>query len=287
MVNPCPLPVFYWWQWHPLVGTFIGILGGLGIIVPWLRPLEKMGRTEKAVWTLVMILLVLLEIRTLYLDRDEHDAEQAQARCEQIEHFGQIADGLERAIANSKQQFDVTVNKADKIFDKTQEAANLAKDGVLELTGADSYMVIYPHGELLGGMPLEGKFDLLNVAEGKHPIWDGRICMKEGSLADPDNLYKSAQEFDLKPVVPTNLAGFGKSIQPSKTEVTSYNFGVSSRGPLTEEELDVQFDTKTNRWEYRLEIWEPQPFKTTPKPSVLLKKIDWTPIPYPRIMQLK
>ena len=80
-------------------------------------------------------------------------------------------------------------------------------------------MVIYPHGELLNGKPLEGKFDLLNVAEGKHPIWDGRIFMKEGSLADPDNLYKSGQEFDLKPVVPNNLAGFGKSIQPSRTEV--------------------------------------------------------------------
>ncbi len=34
--NPCPLPVYQWWQSYPPVGTFIGILGGLGVIVPWL-----------------------------------------------------------------------------------------------------------------------------------------------------------------------------------------------------------------------------------------------------------
>ena len=60
--------------------------GLLGVIVPWL--FERMGRTKKAIWTLVMFALVYGEIRTLYLDRDQHDREQAQANCEQIERFG-------------------------------------------------------------------------------------------------------------------------------------------------------------------------------------------------------
>ena len=36
MVDPCPLFAPPWWQWHPPVGTYIGILGVLGVIVPWL-----------------------------------------------------------------------------------------------------------------------------------------------------------------------------------------------------------------------------------------------------------
>jgi hypothetical protein len=250
-------------------GVSIGLLAGAAGIMS-VRP--KMHPSERFAWVAVLVTFTVLEM--LAIGRADKAAEAT--RNSQNAAFNAIAEGLKTAISQSKEQYGATITHVDNVLTKTQETADLAKDGVLELTGADSYMVIYPHGELLNGKPLEGKFDLLNVAQGKHPIWDGRIFMKEGSLSDPDNLYKVTQEFDLKPIMPTSLAGFGKSIQPPKTGVTSYNFSVASRGPLTEEELNIQFNPKANRWEYKYEILEPQPFK-----------IDWTPIPYPRIVQLR
>ena len=78
MIDPCPVISQPWWHWHPPVGSWIAVLALLGVIVPWLfRPPEKMGRGEKAIWTFVMLAFFYLELRTLYLDRDEHDGEQA------------------------------------------------------------------------------------------------------------------------------------------------------------------------------------------------------------------
>jgi hypothetical protein len=84
------------WQWHPLVGVCIAALGLLGVLVPLIR--EKIGRREKAAWTLLLLALLLYEIKSVYQDRNEHDREQAALRTEQLAEFNRIADGMERSI---------------------------------------------------------------------------------------------------------------------------------------------------------------------------------------------
>lgn len=50
-MTPCPVFMAHWWQLHPPVGVFIGILGVLGVVVPWLfRPLDKMGIGKRIGW---------------------------------------------------------------------------------------------------------------------------------------------------------------------------------------------------------------------------------------------
>ena len=116
---PCPEIISPWWQWHPPVGVFIAVLAVLGVIVPWVfRPPEKMGRGEKAIWTIIMFLLLWLELRTLYLDRDEHDREQALARCQQLESFKKIANGIDTAISDSTAQFKATMDGVKGILTK-------------------------------------------------------------------------------------------------------------------------------------------------------------------------
>jgi hypothetical protein len=66
------------WHWHPPVGVWIGVLGLLGVVVPLFRDISKIGKPEKAVWTFVLFALLLLEIKTVYQDRNEDDAEQAE-----------------------------------------------------------------------------------------------------------------------------------------------------------------------------------------------------------------
>lgn len=41
-------------SWYPPVGVFIAILGVLGIGVPLVKDLAKMGKWERAFWTFVM-----------------------------------------------------------------------------------------------------------------------------------------------------------------------------------------------------------------------------------------
>ncbi|HEV2132988.1 MAG TPA: hypothetical protein VGR47_01870 [Terracidiphilus sp.] len=156
IIDPCPIYVPHWWQWYPPVGTFIGILAGLGVLVPWLfRTPDQMKRTEKAVWTLVMFALVLLEIRSLYLDRDQHDREQAQARCEQIERFGQIAAGIRQSVAQSEKQYESTIGQVQGVLSTTQSVAKLAKENLESVTGARSFPYVVP----FTGIP-PAKFDV-------------------------------------------------------------------------------------------------------------------------------
>ncbi len=125
---PCPavIPV----SWHLSVGVGIGILGFLGVVVPLVR--DKIGRWEKAVWVAVMALLLCLELRSIRLDQDQHDREQAFAACEQLNQFQKIADTLQSAIAASQAQFqstmagiNTTLGTANRTLIQTQPRASI------------------------------------------------------------------------------------------------------------------------------------------------------------------
>jgi hypothetical protein len=101
---------------YPPVGVFIGVLGLLGIFVPLVRDLAKMGKWEKACWTAVIFALLLLEIKSIYYDRNEHDAQQAAARKEQLDQFNNIAGRIDTAIKDSSDQFKQTMGKTDTLI---------------------------------------------------------------------------------------------------------------------------------------------------------------------------
>jgi hypothetical protein len=119
MIDPCPVPIHDWWYWHPPVGSWIAVLAVLGVLVPLYRQWDAISRREKAIWTAMMFALVGFELWGLHLDRDEHDAEQSQARCEQIERFGQIASELEASIKESEKQFALTSTGLGKTLQAT------------------------------------------------------------------------------------------------------------------------------------------------------------------------
>jgi hypothetical protein len=104
------------WQWHPPIGVIIALLAVVGVLVPWFR--GEAGKSEKAFWTFLMFLCVGLEIRTIYLDQAQHDREQTLARCQQLESFQKIADGIDTATSNSSAQFVATMTNMGKILTK-------------------------------------------------------------------------------------------------------------------------------------------------------------------------
>jgi hypothetical protein len=110
------------WSWHPPVGIYISILALLGVLVPLFRDWGEIGKREKAVWTAVMFLLVILEIKSIYQDRNEHDREQADARKEQLANFGTIANGINNSITASQTQFQATMDRLQTAVKSSEEA---------------------------------------------------------------------------------------------------------------------------------------------------------------------
>jgi hypothetical protein len=132
-------------HWYPPVGVFIALLGVLGIVVPLIRDLAKMGKWEKAIWTFVMFALMLLEIRSIYLDRRAHDVEQATARAEQLQHFNEIGEGIKGAVAESQKQFAATMQRSNSILGGVSESIKIA-------TGGDGYCWLVPESPLPVGV---------------------------------------------------------------------------------------------------------------------------------------
>jgi cell division protein FtsL len=137
--------------WYPPVGVFIAILGLLGVAVPLVRDLAKIGKWEKAFWTIVMFVLMGLEIRSIYLDRKAHDIEQATARAEQLQHFKEIGDGIRQAIDDSQTQFNATMKRSDSILSGVGENIKIAN-------GGDSYAYIQMS-------PVNGGFELYVIQD--------------------------------------------------------------------------------------------------------------------------
>src|SRR5579872_5536238 len=104
------------WVWHPPIGTWIALLGFLAAFAALTRDPKEIKRWEKAAWIFVMFFLLVLEIKTLYQDRNEHDEAEQESRHRSEENFNNIAhgiqntiDGLNTSIAEGRQHFDKTM----------------------------------------------------------------------------------------------------------------------------------------------------------------------------------
>ncbi len=284
MVDPCPVIVQAWWNWHPPVGSWIALLAFFGVIVPWLfRPLEKMGRGEKAFWTVVMLAFLGLEIRTLYLDRDEHDRGQAHVECEQLERFRTIAGGLQSSIDTSKQQYSSTIDHVNAVLDKTQEAASAAEEGIASMTGTDSYLLAIPQHSFPPTPANQDTFGFSISPVGKHIVWDGEVSESEGVL--DDSFYSRPQKVvELKPISNSRMSGLGITIQPSKEKENWYAFGFSSRATAGGENLQIRFNKESGKWEFRFWLYRMKSGTKKPQPPVLVKQEDWKDIPSPMLV---
>lgn len=130
------------WGKHPPVGLWIGMLGLVGVLVPLLRDVAKLGKREKALWTSIMFALLLLEIKSVYQDRNEHDAQQKEARELETENFRTIADGIEDSIRQSRENFTGTMKRSDQIMSRVaatiKHTARIEKDTGVILADAQS-----------------------------------------------------------------------------------------------------------------------------------------------------
>jgi len=176
--------------WYPPVGVSIGVLAVLGVLVPLFRDLGEIGRREKALWTFIMFALVLLEIRSIYRDRDVHDKEQADARAEQLRQFGEIAKGIDKTIDNSviaMNNIKTNLETSERTLKNTQPYASL------------EFQRLIPYGPSLptkAGYPL--RFNVNFTNSGNDPaidaVFDAKVYF--GKADDDESLKQITSAFD-------------------------------------------------------------------------------------------
>jgi len=244
-MNPCPEMVSHWWKWHPPVGVFIGILGLLSVLVPLFRSWNTIPRVEKAIWTGAMFILLLLELRTIYLDRSDHDAEQAKARCEQLEQFRNIAGQLTTAIQDNERHFDQTLAKVD--------------DAINTETGGDSYCYIdFSATDIATDGRQLPYFYLIPylIKVGKYPVRD--IVATVEDVTHYEQVYKDERQKDdsvkLDAVTADSLAQY-QARKASQWKATLGSLAVPRRrvgssvaapdGPV--QDFEIEIDTFNSR----------------------------------------
>jgi hypothetical protein len=126
----CQSPHAPWW--HIPVGIF-AVLSGLAAVAVALS--GELSRREKVIWILGISVLTLLELRMIIWSDADAAKERAYAECELQKNFQQIE-------TDSQMQFDQTMSGVGKVFTKTEQAADTAREGVNTITGGDGFSYI-------------------------------------------------------------------------------------------------------------------------------------------------
>lgn len=179
------------WAWHPPVGVYIGILGFLGVLVTLIRDPTKIGKWEKATWIFVMFALLLLEVKSVYQDRTEHDTEQRLAREQSERNFQGIAGGISETIKRSELQFEATMRKSDAIIDRVGDSIKSQSGGdsfaYITFTAEPAYVSFETKGAMcqqLSDRPVEAgpKFLVSITSHGKYPLREVHATMMDDEL---------------------------------------------------------------------------------------------------------
>jgi hypothetical protein len=196
--------------WHPPVGVYIAMLAVLGVCVPLIR--EKIGPNERAMWTALMFILVVLEINSIYKDRKEHDAQQARARKEQLEGFQRIGDGITAAIQDSDRNFNATLGRENILLDN--------------INGGKTFCVVE-------AIPLGDKFLLAVIAVGPNPLHDVLIDQVDVDVmnaerATPNFDFDAIQGFTTHyPLIPFLVSSSGRQLAEIPTGSNKRNLRFS------------------------------------------------------------
>ena len=212
-----------------------------------------MGRGEKALWTLLMFILVGLELRTLYLDRNEHDREQAYAACEQLERFGQIADKMDSAISTSHSQFNATMDKfsgdeqvRQQQFNDTMEKSNKivseVQNNLDAVTGSKSFPEFSVPINRGSGNPIT--YPMILMIYGKYPIRNmhAEIQQKLEGQYDNESIIRQIQWMHSLPIEGDVIQG--AHLLNERLGIGKYFIQTWSAGGLFYEELELRLDDK-------------------------------------------
>jgi hypothetical protein len=186
----------YWTIRIPPSGYAVAILGVVAIAMVLN---ERMHPGEKVIWMMVVFALLIVELRAISNDRQQHSNEQAEIRKQELLRFEKIATGIDNSIRNSQKQFEATMGRTEEIIKLETVAINKAKRGIDEITGGDNYCHLSFHtykGHILihntGEYPLYGiQIRITDLRE-----LDKMFKDRKGNLLF-DDMFKHSTQIDL------------------------------------------------------------------------------------------
>ena len=117
-------------------GIAIGLLATVAGIMS--VRIERIHPSEKFAWVALLVIFAVLEVLAI----GRADKANEAAKKQQNKEFRAIADGLTRSYAQSQEQFGQTMEGVGKVFDKTRQAADTAKEAVNTITGGKGFSYI-------------------------------------------------------------------------------------------------------------------------------------------------
>ena len=235
---------------------------------------EHMVGWQKAIWMILIGGLLIVEMRSIKVDRGRADAQLLQDRKNQDDNFRLLRRQEEQEFAATlgglKDQFSATISGFDtsrrlenqhfgsllheqtRLFSGMQQST---QDTLNALTGGDSYGVISPL--LVSQSSEKAEYDLMISVRGKNTLWDVRVEMEEGPL---DAHYEGShikeyfsgklrRSVNLGAVSTTYSQPIGWVVTPSADKVNTYLFWIWSRTKLTTEKIDLRYNRASKVWE--------------------------------------
>ena len=263
--------------------AFIALIAAVMSVHP------NMERWQKFIWILLIGAFLVTELRAIKrdrsdaakqasIDREIQEAKFAGIRNAQNSNFADTVQELKHAYTQSQQQFEASMRQSNIISREAERASRTASEGVLSLTGADSYISFLPIADRDTSTP--GTYRLMASVIGSHSVWDARVEMAEtDDLREVVNRPDLVDSISMGSVSPTYSRKTTLTVTPSASKENIYTLWVWSRSQPTREVLKIRFDMKSQQWEMAYHIWLAI---DRPKFSErLLASSDWVPLASP------
>jgi len=239
---------------NPPVGTYIALMGLTAAIVSFFR----VKKTEKFAWICFMTVLMVAEIRNLYV-----------ADADQLAKFTKVSDALDA----TKRGLDAAAEgiHATSVAIKTDTEASQKQfeENVKTITGGSSFSIVW--APLMPISP--NTFSLMMSIHGRYDLQDVQVEVVK--LPEPGFGTKEWMEHTLagtnpnmKSVTIGNVSHkSGKIIPISVTAsddgtITEYSINVFARNRTTHESLRIMKNLKTGEWESSFKVIDGDSHKT-------------------------
>jgi len=218
---------------RPPVGVYIAIAG---VVAGVLQLRKEPSKTEKAAWIVLMTVLLVAEIRNLYVE-DSRQAARFQGIANSLREtkdgLKQTSDTLKNNIDENAKQFDATMKRSNQILGLSEESLN-------NITGGDSYAFV------MAGITPSPPFQLAVDVVGKYPVHDFHPNIQQEFGSDPTSVQKQIASMHALPVgdgdfVP-GITDIGESIGPG-----TYFVRLISRNEWLSEMIDIS-QCKDGKW---------------------------------------
>jgi hypothetical protein len=249
--------VHHWWSWYPPIGVFIVISAIAAFAYPLVNR-DPVSVLRKASWTLLIVGLSVLELRSIYRDRDDHIDEQKVADCKQLNEFGGIANKLKESIAANKDYFDQTVKNEEGILKTAKTVGELAKTNLENVTGADNFAYVTP-GDTVNATvstPIahnDGRTVLSGVTITIAGIVDCKPPLK-AVCADPSGALNPYVMGTLAPYTMTMIPRQLPTVDPAGT-LWRYNINIDAQNGRAVEHLKFRKAQGGAGYEYSFEVF--------------------------------